>query len=235
MSFDHVTTTVKQTVLGWWDSFLGRDAGFKYTKELTIGLGILCLAGLGYGGHSWYAGYRERSAQKQFGVCLSQFTQARKENTPFAWQQAASLFRVGYEQHSSSYMGPYFLVYQSEAQFKSGNQSEAIATLDKAIQALPSNSPFINLYKTKRALMLIDMDDESSQSRGVQELEQLSNDASNMNADVAQFYLGRFYWVNDRVADAKMVWTQLVESQKMEKLSPSPWAAQAAQLLETVA
>ncbi len=234
MSFDQVTHSLKSTVLSWWDALLDREDNFKYGKQVGIAVGFSILALFSFYGHRWYVGYRERSAQKQFGHYLAEFAQAKQADTPYAWQQAASLFRVGYDQNKSSYLAPYFLVYQASAVFNAGNQQEGIAILDGAINDL-LGSPFLSMYKTKRALMLLDMNDAASQERGLKELEAVAHDASNIQADLAQYYLGRYYWTHDRVDDAKKIWTELVESQKAEKIAASPWAAQAATLLDSIA
>jgi predicted negative regulator of RcsB-dependent stress response len=234
MSFDQVTHSLKSTVLSWWDALLDREDNFKYSKQVGIAFGFSILALFSFFGHRWYVGYRERAAQKQLGYYLAEFAQAKQADTPFAWQQAGSLFRVGYDQNKSSYLAPYFLFYQASALFNAGNQQEAITILDDAIKNL-SGSPFLNMYKTKRALMLLDMNDVVSQERGLKELEAIAHDATNLQADLAQFYLGRYYWTHDRVDDAKKIWTELVESQKAEKIAASPWAAQAASLLDSIA
>ena len=233
MSFNLVVTEIKNTLVSSLDRLFGRDGNFKYGKQLALAVGLLAVSSAAFFGHRWYVGYRERAAQKQFAYYLAEVARAHKADTSYAWQQAGSLFKVGYDQNKSSYLAPYFLVYQAHSLFKEGKHEQAIDVLDSAIGQM-SASPLINLYKTKRALMLLDIADAQSQGRGVQELEELGNDASNIYADVALFYLGRYYWVQDNVDEAKVVWQKLVDSQQVEKIAPSPWASEAAVYLDSI-
>jgi len=140
---------------------------------------------------------------------------------------------IGCEQHKSSALAPYFLVFYADALFKDGQKEEALEKLDRAVQTLPKGSPLLSLYKTKQAL--IHLDDSWTQEAGLQELKALADDEGNSNRDMALYYLGLYYWTQDKVNDAQMIWQQLVDAFKHEKFGASPWAARAKTKLETIA
>ena len=62
----------------------------------------------------------------------------------------------------------------------------------------------------------------------------LAQDKNNKNRDMAQFYLGLYYFSADNLADAKKVWLELVE-QSTDTKNSSPWAQEAEQKLASLA
>ena len=129
---------------------------------------------------------------------------------------------------------PYYLSFQADGLLKQGKKNEAIGVMDEMIQHMPVSSPLLPLFKTKRALIKLDSDDEAIQQEAVQELEVLAKDSDNQFQDLAQFYLGRYYWSNDQIVEAKQVWQQLVDEQRKQRLAPSPWAEEVKNVVETI-
>jgi hypothetical protein len=83
--------------------------------------------------------------------------------------------------------------------------------------------------------MLLDTDDSSMQERGKSALLSLMQDEDNRYKDIAFYYLGRFYFVNDQLDSAQKIWKELVDSQHMEQAAYSPWASLAQQKLDQIA
>ena len=81
-----------------------------------------------------------------------------------------------------------------------GKIADACAIFESVIAALPKDSPVLPLYKTKRALMKLDMPEAAKQAEGLEELRQLAADKTNKNSDVAQYYLGLYYWARNDLA-----------------------------------
>ncbi|HEX4068828.1 MAG TPA: hypothetical protein VHX42_01895, partial [Candidatus Babeliales bacterium] len=109
-------------------------------------------------------------------------------------------------------------------------KDEALLVLDKMIADMPG-SPVIALYEMERSLLQLDVDDAKLNEIGLETLQKLAQDKDNMYRDSAQYYLGRYYWSNNQIADARAIWQQLVDEQRDEKMSPSPWVQQVQQQL----
>lgn len=190
----------------------------KYVRYAVYGLLVAFFLGLSFTVYRWYVVMRESRAQVTFANYIEEFQQAK---TDADYDTAATMFKLGYDQHSWSYLAPYFLTFQADALLKQDKKQEALAVLNEAIPQL-SSSPFENLYKTKQALIQLDLQDE----QGLAQLTALANDKNNSNRDMALFYLGLYHWVNDSVAQAKSVWQQLIE-EFPERTNQSPWVKQA--------
>ena len=205
---------------------------FKYLKHIFICLGIVLSCVATFMLYRFYVMYRERASQKVFSEYVELFQKEHAEDGE--WQKITAQFQHGYDQHSGSYLAPYYLSFQADGLLKQGKKNEAIGVMDEMIQHMPVSSPILSLFKTKRALIKLDSDDEAIQQEAVQELEVLAKDSDNQFQDLAQFYLGRYYWSNDQIVEAKQVWQQLVDEQRKQRLAPSPWAEEVKNVVETI-
>ena len=233
MAEHNIIGTLKVMMREWYAMIMGaKDGPHKYIKYLIIGLCIVLTTAGGFFFYRLYVVYREQTAHKMFNTNMQAYKQALKD-TDVEWQSVAEMFEQGHNKNTNSYLAPYFLSFQVEALLKQGKKEEALTVLDTIINKL-SNSPLLPLFKMKHALVRIDLEDSAHQQAGVKELESLIREKKNPYRDVALFYLGRYYWATDQVAQAQQVWQQLVDEQRQHKLSPSPWADEVKNILETL-
>ncbi len=172
---------------------------------------------------------REQSAQYDFSALMTEFETVSHEKDP-QWSSLLEKFETQYKKRSSSSLLPYYLGYKVQILLAQDKKEEALVALDKMITDL-SGSPLIALYEMERALIQLDVDDAKLNEIGLDTLKTLAQDKDNMHRDGAQYYLGRYYWANNQVADARAIWQQLVDEQRDEKMAPSPWVDQVQQQL----
>lgn len=206
----------------------GGEKRIRYVIGMVAAL-ALCITG--YFGYRWYSISRDEAAQKEFSTLITRYAQSKTSE-----QQDSLLVELGlaHDQYARSSMAPYFSAYEVDILLEQGKKMEALTALDSMINSLSSSNPLIYLYQTKRALLKFDLDDEAIAQEGLQELEQLAQNKKNKQRDLAQYYLGLYYFVNDQNQEAKKVWGDLVE-ESFSSESPSPWANQAKQKLEFMA
>jgi predicted negative regulator of RcsB-dependent stress response len=201
-----------------------------YFREMIIGVcGALIIVG-GVWGYKYYNNKREAGAQIAFAENVQIYHEALQGKAD-VWPHVEMKCGSDYERYKSSSLAPYFLIIKADALAHQAKIVEACKILDTAIALLPKDSPVLALYKTKRALMKIDMPDNAKQTEGLEELRQLGADKTNLNNDVAQYYLGLYYWSHDDLTKSLEVWKELVTSQAAEKLASSPWASLAREKL----
>lgn len=216
------------------DGITSATSSMKYASHIMIALSILILSGGLFMGYRHYITQREQSAQRALAEYVQDYYLALQSNNADEWQRVSALFEHGYNRFSNSYLAPYFLVFQSEVYVRQGNTAQAIETLEKAVCMAP-HSPLIPLLNTKLALMQLDSGDVNVQDKGLQLLSTLAHDKNNRFSDVALFYVGRYYWDNNKMEDAQKVWQELADSAIAEKSSPSPWVYEAKSRLKQFA
>lgn len=172
---------------------------------------------------------KEQSAQYDFSALMTEFETVSREKDP-QWSALLEKFETQYKKHSNSSLLPYYLGYKVQILLAEDKKDEALATLDTMISEL-SGTPLIALYEMERALIQLDVTDSKLNEVGLETLKSLAQDQSNMYRDSAQYYLGRYYWANDQVVEARVIWQQLVDEQRDEKMAPSPWVEQVQQYL----
>ena len=204
-----------------------------YRYVIVAALGLFVLGGAAYS-YRWWSQRAEQNAQKALSECVYAYHQAL-EGKDESWSHVSMLCSFGYEQHKSSSLAPYFKVFYADAVLREGDTQKALETLDEAITSLPTNSPFVYVYKTKQALMRLDAEDNKIQEEGLTSLRELADNKENKNRDFALYYLGLYYWSQDAVAEATKVWQTLVDDVKHEKFGQSPWAQMAESKLEQIA
>lgn len=205
----------------------------KNNRLFAVALAIVLLAGLAYMGYKYHYRGVQRAAQKDFAQAMQTYNeavtgQAKKENI---WNEVEFAFKTGYEQNKSSSFAPFFLAYQSEALLKLNNKEEAYKVLTQAIDSMKSKSPFSYFYQVKQALMQIDMNQEEN---GVKHLQNLANDTNNQFTDLANYYLGEYYWSKNDISNAQKHF-ELVSKPSLEnkdQKTESPWVHYAQEKLE---
>jgi predicted negative regulator of RcsB-dependent stress response len=172
-------------------------------------------------GHKLWVVKRERAAQYDFSSLMTEYETMSHDKNP-EWSSLLEKFETTYEKHASSSLLPYYLGYKVRILLNQAKKEEALATLNTMITEMPG-SPILALYQMERALILLDSSDEAIRTTGLQALKTLAQDGHNEFRDSAQFYLGRYYWAMNDVDSARQIWQQLVDEQRDEKMSPSPW------------
>jgi hypothetical protein len=172
---------------------------------------------------------KEQSAQYDFSVLMTEFETVSREKDP-QWSPLLEKFETQYKKHAGSSLLPYYVGYKVQILLAQDKKDEALVTLDNMIAEL-SGSPLIAMYEMERALIQLDVDDAKLNEVGESTLKALAQDQSNIYRDSAQYYLGRYYWANNQLVEARAIWQQLVDEQRDEKMAPSPWVDQVQQQL----
>jgi len=219
-----VRETLSELYYSLFYDFGAKSHSYKYMRHIGIAIGGLVVASGLFLGHRWYAVNREQKAQEVFAGCVAEFERAERDAN--LWPNAELVFHLGYEHHAGSNLGPYFKVFEAEAQVHQGKQSEARVTMEQAVSQLAKHSPVYHVYETKLALMLIDSDNAQDKQRGIATLEKLANNTCNLNRDMAQYYAGLYYWSANDEAKARTAWHDLLPLAQAEVASP--WARLAA-------
>lgn len=204
---------------------------FMYTNDKNILRAVMFVAFLivlFFARKLWIVN-KEQSAQYDFAALMTEFDTVSREKDP-QWSSLLEKFETQYKKHSSSSLLPYYLGYKVQILLAQDKKEEALVTLDNMIAGMPGSS-LIALYEMERALIQLDVDDAKLNEVGLEMLKVLAQDKGNMHRDSAQYYLGRYYWANNQVADARAIWQQLVDEQRDEKMAPSPWVDQVQQQL----
>lgn len=227
-----VKSSVGYTMHSMWNTVSDYCAEKIQLKGLIL---VVLFAGCGaalYFGYRWYDTRKQVDAQFAFGVLLDQYN-AASEQDGADFTSFANEFARGYEDHKNTVLAPYFLSFQADSLIKAGNKSEALAVVDKAVQTQSSPS-FVNLFKTKRALLALDGADKEREKQALDELQLLAQDDTNSHRDYALYNLGMYHWVNDNVEAARVAWQELVNMQTGNVFSDSPWAALVADQLQSI-
>lgn len=138
---------------------------------------------------------------------------------------------LGYKAHKWSTLAPFFLVYQAQAMTMLGEKEEAYQVMQQATRLFSTSSPYYMMYAVQTALRAIDL----GKQEGVDALKQLAASKHGM-ADMAAYYLARYYHQEGKNAEAKEVYSRIVEQAKKEAQQGgvSPFAQMAVQQLETI-
>lgn len=211
--------------------FFNNEKNQKHMLSLLVGAGLL-FGGL-YG-YRYYQTAKNQKAQRILSEVLSEYERALETNSVEAWGNLASLAALAHQQHKSAGCSAYFLAVESEAVRRQGDYQKAFALLDQTIAGVPSRSVMNNLYKTKQALMKIDSADEAVKKQGLDELTALGSNSKNGNRDLALYYVGYYYWVNDNLAQAQTAWNELIALETSDARAVSPWAMLAQSKLQQV-
>ncbi|MEX0671902.1 MAG: hypothetical protein WD068_00950 [Candidatus Babeliales bacterium] len=201
--------------------------------QKIISLTVIGFIGASIGGYLVYRPYianREQQAHVRFVDSMEIYLQAqaagqdkdKKKYQQGLYEEAELAFHAGSDQHASSYLSPYFIALQASAMLQQGKRDEALVLYEKAYNSIPTRSPVRNLFAIQ--LALIQIDDEKTSVNGVKSLQSLASDTANQYQDLAQFYLGQYYWSRGEIEEAKTVWLKLIEDQHQYGDASSPWA-----------
>lgn len=203
---------------------------FAQSKPFFMALSVLMVLMVLFFTHKLWVTKREQAAQYDFSALITEYDLMSREKNP-QWAPLLDKFEKNYAKHSSSSLLPYYQGYKVNILLKQGDKDAALAVLDSMITDMQS-SPIVALYEMERALIRLDSADAAMSVVGLNTLKSLADDANNMFRDSAQFYLGRYYWAMNEINSARVVWQQLVDEQRDEKIAASPWVGQVQELLK---
>lgn len=205
------------------------DLVIKNNQKIAVMFGIAVVCVVLFMGNKLWVAQKNKSAQGYFGVLAIEYNQALNDSN-VDWDALRAKFEKGFVDHSGSSLVSYYKSYVVNILLQQNKADEAAALLETIMSDAQSSS-MTSLYAIERALIDLDSADVEQQKKGEQALRVLADDTRNQFADMAQFYLGRYYWANDQIAQAREVWEKLVDDQAHEKIAPSPWAQQVKEYL----
>lgn len=201
----------------------------KNNQKITILLGVVLLGIVLFMGNKLWVAQKNKAAQGYFGVVVMEYNQALHDNN-VDWDGLRAKFEKGFSDYSGSSLIPYYKGYVVTILLQQNKADEAAALLE-TIMADAQSSSMSSLYAIERALIDLDSADLEQQKKGEQALRVLADDRMNLFGDMAQFYLGRYYWANDRIEQAREMWEKLVNEQADQKVALSPWVQQVKEYL----
>jgi len=232
---------LKAVFTDWYNTIFVKDKkNGKYAKFIMAGLVVFAIGWGAYYAYNYFIFRRESAAQKIFNECLREFENVEKGDG--SWYDVQVAFQMGYKQHASSKLAPYFLAYKAEALNNDGKKKEAIETLGQALEKMNKSAGMFSMYKTKLALMKLDMkDDPVLQKEGLQELEAIAcvgtadkacEESSGNHS--ALYYLGLYHWEKNDIQMAKNIWQKLVAMQVDKEGMASGYIASAREKLSQI-
>ncbi len=215
---------------------LSYSCKYVFKKEnmlVNLVMGAIFIGLLGYGclkAYRWYDERKQKAAQTLFSEVLREYEkvvheQMQGKQSAQALEQQWEDVVVGLQSvesgHSSTVYGAASYALNASIAMEKKHYDEALALMDKAIEGVSKNSPLYYVYKTKRALMLVDA---HKVDEGLTSLRALAACQANNYADTAAFYLGYYYWLKGDMAQAKDVWKFFTDKEINEqKEAVSPW------------
>jgi len=216
MALNDAILVIRNVVVeGFQNIFYSNEKSKKYTNMALIAILLGVVGYTGFYLRRWYLSNREARAQKIFAECLREVNKARKGKG--SWYDAQIALQIGYQDHSSSRLAPFLLFFKADTLIEQDNKVEAIKVLKDGLQRLSEKSPFYSLYKTKLALVKLDMDEEM-QKQGLDDLEEIAcvkDETAGTSA--ALFYLGSYYWAKEDIAKAIEYWQKLISWESRTK------------------
>ena len=204
-----------------------REYTDRYGRIIVVTLAIMCISFASFLAYRYYISNREQKTYALFAEYMDDFNRASQAGSVDMLQSIENSVSLAYAQHKGSYIAPLFLIIKADAQLQQKKMAQAIDTLYQAINELPQSSPIQPLIKFKQALLLLDSADEEIQKNGVEIMVRLARDKMNQFSDFALFYLGRYYWAQNNIQEAKNSWQELVDAHSTEQAYPSIWAEEA--------
>lgn len=206
----------------------------RYINIVVIGALIVILSTVIAFGYRWYIVAREQAAQQGLITTLGEYVRIAQSGKKEEWEYGYTLFKLEHDQHTRSYLSPYFMTLEADALYNQGKHEEAIALMKQAVAALPSDGPTSSLYTMKYALMLTEV--AATREEGLAILKKLAEDTHNKNQDAALFYLGNYYKSQGDYEQAHATWQQLIDAYKnYTGFASSGWVAQAQENIKTLA
>jgi tetratricopeptide (TPR) repeat protein len=186
--------------------------------------------GAGWYGMQWYVARKGSAAQLLMGDCMDEYRKAQVSKDSL-WSEVELASTLAHTQAAGTALEPYFVMMQAQAYAAQGQIEKALEHVERALAELPVDSAYRSFFTVTQALIKLDAPSEDVAHAGLLQLQQLAAEERNWFADVAAYHVGEWYWLHDKMAEAKVAWQQLVDQ---PTLADSPWAELAKQKLMTL-
>jgi hypothetical protein len=225
----------KKSIMRVYDRFLSfiENPTTAYGKYIILALAIVIATAGGYMGYRWYVGHRNQAAQYTFGTILDSYLNIH-DGTDADFLQVAQQAEEGFKKHKNSALAPLFITLQADALIQAYQAQAALDLMSGYLPYLDTTLRSAPLFKTKLALLNLACKDEASRSTGLEMLQAIAHDTTNVQRDYAQYQLFIYYWTHDALDDARAIGQELLTSQKDEMRAPSPWGSVVAEKLESL-
>lgn len=215
----------------------------KYVREAMIGMVILVCLGGGFFLNKFYVQYREEKAFVALSEVVDSFSYAQrisqtldhekdKDKINQAWHDSEILIDALYQEHMSSYLAPYFLVFKSQIVIdRDGNLEQAISILDDALTRIPKNSEMGSVFHLKRIKMGFDSKRDEEKEKSLRNLIEMTQIVDGYAFEEASYLLGAYYLSHGESEKAQEVFKKIIDKVDDKALIKSPWVTLAQEKL----
>jgi len=196
----------------------------RYLQLSLAGVSLVLLAVLMYVGHNWYVTRANCAAQLSYASLAQLADDAQRGGAREGWMQVERVAKDGYEKHAGSSFAPYFKLVESQALEKLDDMDAALAAAQEAAN-LSRTGPLAASIQFRAAFM-------DEKPRALEKLKKLASEKEFGARDAALYMLGRYYWAEGELEDAANLWQELVQLYRTPDGFSSPYAQDAARLLE---
>lgn len=190
---------------------------------------IVLIALVGGGGWKLYRSHvisKENKAQVAFSSALDEYHHLVYSSAPAndsRWEDAATHFKMVAQKHSGTVYGDFAQAFLADVDFHQDKLEESILLFEQWLTKNSEKNPLYYLYKTRLALVCFD---SNQTEKAISMLQELSVNSKNKYQDMAQFFLGYYYWSQDDLAQAQKVWQTLIDANaQVAPEGRSPWAS----------
>lgn len=216
---------IKDIVISLVEEFKEECRKNWYTKWVCL---LLLLGSAGFGGWKAYNSYikgKEQEAQVAFSHALDEYhiLSQSAATDDSRWDDLLTSFKAVSQKFPNTVYGNFSEVFVADIVLHKGSIDESVALLEQWLAKNSEKNSLYYLYKTRLALLYCDT---LKVQEGVALLEELVNSSKNNYKDMAQFFLGYYYWTQDSISQAQEAWQPLIEGSKSQSPeSVSPWAS----------
>ena len=226
---------IKEIVINLVEEFREECRRNWYTKWV---FSLFLLGCGGFGGWKAYSSYvknNEQKAQVAFSHALDEYHLLLQSagTDDSRWDDSSISFKAIAQKYPNTVYGTFADVFVSDIALQKGSMEESIALLEQWVSKNSEKNSLYYLYKTRLALLYCDA---QKTQEGIALLQELAALDKNKQKDMAQFFLGYYYWTTNDISQARQAWQMLIdENKKQAPEGSSPWAAIAESKLRYIA
>ena len=208
-----------------------------YVQKVPYGLYVgyafilLLISLLLFGVYNWHVVRTAQAAQVALSESLLEYRAMKNGQKEANWPQVIEKATQKYAAYKNSSIAPYFLLLKTDAYLELGEYDQALQSMKLVVDATRSNA-LSSAHQLKYGLMQLDSSDETVAQAGKDLLLKLTADIKNPFRETALYYVGRYFFLHDDFAQAKKMWQELVDTQRMEQTAVTAWVQLAQQQVE---